>query len=76
MIVASFGAIGVTAGAHRLWAHRSYKAKWPMRVILMLLQTTAFQVSLPAILLHKFIRATIVIVNSRLLSHICMIYIK
>ncbi|XP_047357293.1 acyl-CoA Delta-9 desaturase-like isoform X2 [Vespa velutina] len=34
---------GVTAGAHRLWAHKSYKAKWPMRVILMICQTIAFQ---------------------------------
>ncbi|XP_035732219.1 acyl-CoA Delta(11) desaturase-like isoform X2 [Vespa mandarinia] len=34
---------GVTAGAHRLWAHKSYKAKWPMRVILMICQTVAFQ---------------------------------
>lgn len=35
--------IGVTAGAHRLWSHRSYKAKWPLRLLLMLFQTTAFQ---------------------------------
>ncbi|CAL1685253.1 unnamed protein product [Lasius platythorax] len=35
--------IGVTAGTHRLWCHRSYKAKWPMRIILMLLQASAFQ---------------------------------
>jgi len=28
------GGIGVTAGAHRLWTHRAYKAKWPLRVIL------------------------------------------
>ncbi|GAB1864914.1 Acyl-CoA Delta(11) desaturase [Camponotus japonicus] len=35
--------IGVTAGAHRLWCHRSYKAKWPMRFILMIFQTAAFQ---------------------------------
>ncbi|XP_011698178.1 PREDICTED: acyl-CoA Delta(11) desaturase-like [Wasmannia auropunctata] len=41
--VGSFAAVGVTAGAHRLWAHGSYKAKWPMRIILMLLQTIAFQ---------------------------------
>ncbi|XP_029160935.1 acyl-CoA Delta(11) desaturase-like [Nylanderia fulva] len=34
---------GVTAGAHRLWCHRSYKAKWPLRFILMILQTAAFQ---------------------------------
>ncbi|EFN88658.1 acyl-CoA Delta(11) desaturase [Harpegnathos saltator] len=35
--------IGITAGAHRLWSHRSYKAKWPMRLILMLLQSAAYQ---------------------------------
>lgn len=37
--------IGITAGAHRLWAHRSYKAKWPLQVLLVLLNTIAFQVS-------------------------------
>lgn len=36
-------AMGVTAGAHRLWAHRAYKAKWPLRVILAIFQTMAFQ---------------------------------
>lgn len=41
--IAAAAAFGVTAGAHRLWAHKSYKAKWPMRVILMLWQTIAFQ---------------------------------
>ncbi|KAG5328646.1 ACO11 desaturase, partial [Acromyrmex charruanus] len=30
-IVAGFG---VTGGAHRLWTHRSYKAKWQLRTIL------------------------------------------
>lgn len=35
--------IGITAGAHRLWAHRSYKAKFPLRVLLMIMQTIAFQ---------------------------------
>lgn len=35
--------LGITAGAHRLWAHRSYKAKWPLRVILMIFNTVAFQ---------------------------------
>ncbi|GAB1864920.1 Acyl-CoA Delta(11) desaturase [Camponotus japonicus] len=43
IIVALLAAVGVTGGAHRLWAHRSYKAKWPMRVILMIFQTMAFQ---------------------------------
>lgn len=28
--------LGVTAGAHRLWAHKSYKAKKPLRVFLAL----------------------------------------
>ncbi|XP_076673446.1 acyl-CoA Delta-9 desaturase-like isoform X2 [Andrena cerasifolii] len=36
-------AMGVTAGAHRLWSHRAYKAKWPLQVLLMILQTTTFQ---------------------------------
>lgn len=41
-----FGAFGITAGAHRLWSHRAYKAKWPLRVLLMLSQTLAFQNSI------------------------------
>ncbi|PSN55622.1 Acyl-CoA Delta(11) desaturase [Blattella germanica] len=41
--VASMAAMGVTAGAHRLWCHRAYKAKWPLRLILCILQTVAFQ---------------------------------
>ncbi|VVC27061.1 Acyl-CoA desaturase [Cinara cedri] len=35
--------IGVTAGLHRLWSHKSYKAKWPLRFILMLMSTIAFE---------------------------------
>ncbi|CAH1726336.1 acyl-CoA Delta-9 desaturase-like [Aphis gossypii] len=35
--------IGITAGAHRLWSHRAYKAKWPLRVILIIFNTIAFQ---------------------------------
>ncbi|KAL0274799.1 UNVERIFIED_CONTAM: hypothetical protein PYX00_002838 [Menopon gallinae] len=38
-----FAALGVTAGAHRLWAHKAYSARWPLRVILALLQAMAFQ---------------------------------
>lgn len=37
--------LGITAGAHRLWAHRAYKAKWPLRVILIIFNTMAFQVN-------------------------------
>ncbi|KAG7190758.1 hypothetical protein KM043_006830 [Ampulex compressa] len=36
---------GVTAGVHRLWSHRSYKAKWPLRVILLYCFYTAGQLS-------------------------------
>lgn len=42
-LIASCSALGITAGAHRLWAHRSYKAKWQLRVILGIFQTIAFQ---------------------------------
>ncbi|KAL4715467.1 hypothetical protein ACJJTC_009093 [Scirpophaga incertulas] len=38
-----FAALGVTAGAHRLWAHRAYKARWPLRLFLAIMQTMAFQ---------------------------------
>ncbi|XP_072943232.1 acyl-CoA Delta(11) desaturase-like [Epargyreus clarus] len=36
-------AIGVTAGAHRLWTHRAYKAKMPLQIILMVMNSLAFQ---------------------------------
>lgn len=36
---------GITAGAHRLWSHRAYKAKWPLRLLLVFLFTIAGQVS-------------------------------
>ncbi|RZC41504.1 FA desaturase domain containing protein [Asbolus verrucosus] len=34
---------GICAGAHRLWAHRAYKAKLPLRIILCIWQTHALQ---------------------------------
>ena len=40
------GALGITAGAHRLWAHRSYKAKLPLRILLACFNSMAFQVSI------------------------------
>ena len=42
---------GITGGAHRYWAHKSFKAKTPLRIILAVMQTVAFQVS-PAVLLE------------------------
>lgn len=44
IVLGILGAFGVTAGAHRLWAHKAYKAKWQLRLILAFLQTIAFQV--------------------------------
>ncbi|XP_039305445.1 acyl-CoA Delta(11) desaturase isoform X2 [Solenopsis invicta] len=35
--------MGITAGNHRLWAHRSYKAKWPLQLLLVIMSTIAFQ---------------------------------
>lgn len=34
---------GITAGAHRLWSHRAYKAKWPLRLLLTICNTLAFE---------------------------------
>ncbi|KAG9509488.1 Acyl-CoA desaturase, partial [Fragariocoptes setiger] len=38
--------LGVTAGVHRLWSHRSYKAKWPLRLLLAVFNTTAYENSI------------------------------
>ncbi|XP_052041173.1 stearoyl-CoA desaturase 4 isoform X1 [Apodemus sylvaticus] len=35
--------LGITAGAHRLWSHRTYKARLPLRIFLIILNTMAFQ---------------------------------
>lgn len=40
------GGLGITAGAHRLWAHRTYKATLPVRLLLGLFQTIAAQNSI------------------------------
>jgi len=35
--------VGITAGAHRLWSHKGYKAKTPLRIILVLMNCVSFQ---------------------------------
>lgn len=35
--------LGITAGAHRLWAHRAYKATLPLKILLTTFNTIAFQ---------------------------------
>ncbi|TMW53323.1 hypothetical protein DOY81_001623 [Sarcophaga bullata] len=44
--VVFFGGMGITAGVHRLWSHRAYKARLPLRIFLMLCQSLAFQNSI------------------------------
>jgi stearoyl-CoA desaturase (delta-9 desaturase) len=36
-------AFGITAGAHRLWTHRAYRAKLPLRILLAMFNSMAFQ---------------------------------
>ncbi|KAM9379892.1 stearoyl-CoA desaturase [Phaethornis superciliosus] len=36
-------ALGITAGSHRLWSHRSYKATLPLRIFLTIANSMAFQ---------------------------------
>jgi len=38
-IIHNIAALGITAGAHRLWAHRSYQGSFVWRVIAMLLNS-------------------------------------
>ncbi|XP_053210649.1 acyl-CoA Delta12-desaturase-like isoform X2 [Panonychus citri] len=33
------GGIGVSVGAHRLWSHHAFKAKWPLKLLLVVMQT-------------------------------------
>ncbi|XP_076360609.1 acyl-CoA desaturase 1-like [Tachypleus tridentatus] len=43
-VVSSYcSGLGVTAGAHRLWCHRTYKAKLPLRILLMIFNSLACQ---------------------------------
>ena len=37
--------IGISAGAHRLWSHRAYKATWQLRTILILFYSICMQKS-------------------------------
>lgn len=52
--VGGIGGFGVTAGAHRLWCHRAYKANVPLRICLMLAYCTAGQVKLQICFAENF----------------------
>lgn len=36
------GAMAIAVGAHRLWAHNSFKATWQLRFLLMICNSTLF----------------------------------
>lgn len=40
------GLLGITAGAHRLWSHKSFEASWPVRFIFMSANSVAHQGSI------------------------------
>jgi len=42
-VIYTFSALGITGGAHRLWAHKTYKAKTALKIFLALCQSMAFQ---------------------------------
>ena len=44
LLLMVFGGFGITGGAHRLWSHGSYKAKWPLSILAAVGQTLALQV--------------------------------
>ena len=50
-VLYQMGGLGITAGCHRLWAHKAYKARLPLRILLAMFQTIAFQVFLLFVLL-------------------------
>jgi stearoyl-CoA desaturase (delta-9 desaturase) len=40
------GMLGITAGAHRLWSHKSFEAAWPVRLLFMIANSAAHQGSI------------------------------
>lgn len=46
LVFFAWSGLGITAGYHRLWAHRTYEAAWPVRFMLMLGGTLAIQNSI------------------------------
>ncbi len=53
-IIHNLGAIGITAGAHRLWSHRAYSASFIWRLVIMLLNSSIF---MSIILIQMLIKA-------------------
>ncbi len=45
-VLLGVSSLGITAGYHRLWAHRAYEASLPLKIILMIMGTFAVQNSI------------------------------
>ena len=45
-VLLGVSSLGITAGYHRLWAHRAYEATLPLKIILMIMGTFAVQNSI------------------------------
>lgn len=43
MVIMTFAQVSITAGYHRLFAHRAYQAKWPVRLFFLLFGAAAFE---------------------------------
>nr|AAL16642.1 acyl-CoA delta-11 desaturase [Argyrotaenia velutinana] len=43
IILHAMAILGITAGAHRLWTHRAYKATVPLQIILIIFNSLSFQ---------------------------------
>ena len=46
VVLLGVSSLGITAGYHRLWAHRAYEANLPLKIILMIMGTFAVQNSI------------------------------
>lgn len=43
VVIYKFSLFGITAGVHRLWSHRAYKARFPLRVFLAMCNSMSYQ---------------------------------
>lgn len=69
MYVAS--GFGVTGGAHRLWTHKAYKVKLPLKLFLLMCYSSAGQVHIFSVLI-----IVIIIFRSSILGTIVMLLVR
>ncbi|KAE8753018.1 hypothetical protein FOCC_FOCC000364 [Frankliniella occidentalis] len=73
------GSMGILVGAHRLWSHRTFRAKLPTRIALALMQGSIFRWSVDHRTHHKFVETDADHVNARrgfFFSHIGWLLMK